>query len=668
VSGWTVPGYTEIKVLGVGGFGAVVLARHDATGTPVAIKFLRQNLLADQGFATMFRAEAVTLGAVDSPYVVRLYEYVEASAGAAIVMELVDGVSLQEIVTRQGKTTPEAALLVLYGSLLGLAAAHAEGVVHRDFKPANVLVNAYGASKLTDFGISARTGSATVPAGSLSYAPPEQFDGGPATPASDVYAATATFYECLTGHPPFRGDTADELIAEHRSASVPLELVPAALQPIVAAGMAKDPGQRQVNAATLAAELRTVAAGTYGADWADRGRSHLGGAAVLLAALWPTGGAASVHGFTAEQVQLSRGAHIAQHAQAAHHPATSTGLHRWHLRHVLHRDRLAHLRATRTARGARTASRASGHLRTATVAVTAAAVIAAGLTVAATSRPPAGPGTAAQSAATYRVAPASAVPAVPAGTAPLYVQGETDLAGRAQFVLYGSPFVSQADVDGGVASAAPGEVARLYAQPFPYTSPSVPVQTITLKPISGGYGYDFKASPTVATRYRVVLLRSATATTPLAASATQTLYVVDYYKYQQIGGYYACTSPVYPNTCSVRYDITAYSPPADLQAAMAAPRHAYVGQALVSTSQPPLRLDPAASISAPRRIADNAYEVTVTLTLAGTRVVELRDFGLCTVATAASNGLGLPADATCGQESIAWGDMSVWGSPLPPIA
>ena len=142
MTGWTVPGYTEIKALGAGGFGAVVLARHDATGTPVAIKFLRPDLLADQGFAAMFRTEAVTLGAVDSPYVVRLYEYVEAPAGAAIVMELVDGVSLREIVTRQGKTTPEAALVVLYGSLLGLAAAHARGVVHRDFKPANVLVNA----------------------------------------------------------------------------------------------------------------------------------------------------------------------------------------------------------------------------------------------------------------------------------------------------------------------------------------------------------------------------------------------------------------------------------------------------------------------------------------------------------------------------------------------
>ena len=120
-------------------------------------------------------------------------------------MELVDGVSLARSSAHQGGTTPEAALVVLQGSLLGLAAAHRHGIVHRDYKPENVLVDGNGDSKLTDFGIAARTGEETLPAGTVMYAPPEQFAGAPASPVGDVYAATATFYECLTGHPPFVG-------------------------------------------------------------------------------------------------------------------------------------------------------------------------------------------------------------------------------------------------------------------------------------------------------------------------------------------------------------------------------------------------------------------------------------------------------------------------------
>src|SRR5580692_7245744 len=183
---WKVPGYTELRALGSGGFGDVVLARHEESGTLVAIKYLHRDLLADPGFAAM-------------------------------LMELVDGCSVREILARQGATTAEAALVVLQGSLLGLAAAHWRGVVHRDYKPENVLVNGNGVSKLTDFGIAARAGDRPIPAGTLAYAPPEQFAGAPASPAGDVYAATATFYECLAGRPPFTGQTTEALLAQHRT-------------------------------------------------------------------------------------------------------------------------------------------------------------------------------------------------------------------------------------------------------------------------------------------------------------------------------------------------------------------------------------------------------------------------------------------------------------------
>ena len=303
---WDVPGYTGLKVLGAGGFGEVVLARHDASGTQVAIKYLRRQLLADPQFAALFRAEAAVLASLDDPNVVRLYEYAESPAGAAIVMELVEGVSLREILSRQGRTTAEAALVVLQGSLLGLAAAHRRGVVHRDYKPENVLIDGAGASKLTDFGIAARSGDQAMAAGTLAYAPPEQFAGGRASPATDVYAATATFYECLTGRPPFDGNTAELLMHQHLTEPVPLEPVPGPLRYLVEAGMAKDPARRPADGTAFVTELRKAASRAYGPDWEDRGRSQLAAAALLLAALWPTGAPAAVHGSTVHRVSLRR--------------------------------------------------------------------------------------------------------------------------------------------------------------------------------------------------------------------------------------------------------------------------------------------------------------------------------------------------------------------------
>jgi serine/threonine protein kinase len=284
---WRVPGYSELRELGSGGFGDVVAARDERTGVLVAIKYLRADLLADPLFTEMFRAEARALAGLDDPNIVRLREYVESAGGAAIVMELVDGVSLREVLARYGATGPEAALVVLHGSLMGLAAAHRAGVVHRDYKPENILIDGHGASKLTDFGLAARSGDRPLPAGTLAYAAPEQLDGQPATPACDVYAATATFYESITGRPPFTGDPA-ELARQHRTQPVPLDPVPEALRPLVAAGMAKQPAARPADATTLASQLEAAATAGYGQDWQDHGRSRLGEAALLLAALWPT--------------------------------------------------------------------------------------------------------------------------------------------------------------------------------------------------------------------------------------------------------------------------------------------------------------------------------------------------------------------------------------------
>ncbi|GAA5055762.1 serine/threonine-protein kinase [Thermocatellispora tengchongensis] len=286
-SAWKVPGFTELRELGAGASGRVVMARHDADGAIVAIKYLSDELLRDMAFVARFRHEARLLELLNSPQVARLYEYIETGQGAAIVMELVDGVSLRALLRSQGPTGPEAALVVLKGALTGLAAAHGAGVVHRDFKPENVIVSDDGTSKLVDFGIAVRAGDGGNASGTPPYMAPEQWTGASASPATDVYAATVVFFECLTGARPFRARNLAVLAHEHQSVPPPVEEVPPPLQELVERGLAKDPGDRPSSAEAFLAELEAVAAGAYGRDWENRGRRRLAALAGLLALQFP---------------------------------------------------------------------------------------------------------------------------------------------------------------------------------------------------------------------------------------------------------------------------------------------------------------------------------------------------------------------------------------------
>ncbi|MEU6429994.1 protein kinase [Microbispora sp. NPDC046973] len=287
MNAWSVPGYREVRELGAGGAGRVVLATYVTTGAYVAIKYLREELRRDRRFLAGFRHEARVMVELNDPNVVRLYEYVEARDGAAIVMELVDGVSLRRILAEHGSTSPEAALVVLKGSLAGLSAAHAAGIVHRDYKPENVLIQADGNSKLSDFGIATPSGSPETPAGTPPYMAPEQWYGGPAGPAADVYAATCVFYECLTGRRPYRADDLTALRMLHRSAPIPAADVPGSVRALVTRGMAKNPVDRPPTARAFIADLETAATAAYGSDWEQRGRRHLAELATLLALTFP---------------------------------------------------------------------------------------------------------------------------------------------------------------------------------------------------------------------------------------------------------------------------------------------------------------------------------------------------------------------------------------------
>ena len=203
-SGRLIAGYRLGAVIGVGGKGIVYEATEVARGLRVALK-----LVPITGPRDIPHREAASIGALDHPNVVRVYQSGEAEGLRFLAMELVDGATLQDRLRRADITIGQA-LGILSVVASALDAAHLAGLVHRDVKPSNILIDRRGKTYLADFGIAQPRQDAArtkVFVGTAAYAAPEQFLGDPVTPASDVYALTAILYECIAGQPPFQEPT-----------------------------------------------------------------------------------------------------------------------------------------------------------------------------------------------------------------------------------------------------------------------------------------------------------------------------------------------------------------------------------------------------------------------------------------------------------------------------
>lgn len=282
---WAVPGYTEDRLLGHGVSGRVVAAVNDANGQRVAIKYLNEDLVRDSEFLGEFRSGTERLISLNAPHVAGVFDYAEQpGAGAAIVTELVEGVSLRRMIARRGPLSAKAALVVFKDSLLGLAAAHSRHVAHRDVKPDNVLIDATGWCTLTDFGIAVQTDKQVPVPGTPEYMAPELWNGAPNFPATDVYAATIMLCESLAGTPPFSGRPA-RLREQHETAPVPLDQYDPPLRDLIAWGLAKYSDRRPPSAWAFAGELDARAADAYGPYWEDEGRRELADRAQELLAL-----------------------------------------------------------------------------------------------------------------------------------------------------------------------------------------------------------------------------------------------------------------------------------------------------------------------------------------------------------------------------------------------
>ncbi|MFF3918638.1 serine/threonine-protein kinase [Streptomyces sp. NPDC001852] len=239
--------------LGRGAMGEVWRAADQLLGRPVAVKLLCAEDAAD---AERFRLEAQTAGRLNHPNVVGMYDFGSHQGRLYLVMELVEGWSLAQDRSLRGVLAPQDAAAVVAQVAAGLAAAHRQGVVHRDVKPANVMLTGDRTAKVADFGIARfadeAAGSLTVTGkilGTADYLAPERALGRPAQPASDVYSLGCVLYELLTGRPPFRGATSLAVVQQHVDAvpPPPVRLRPGTPQPLsdyVLRLLAKDPAHR----------------------------------------------------------------------------------------------------------------------------------------------------------------------------------------------------------------------------------------------------------------------------------------------------------------------------------------------------------------------------------------------------------------------------------------
>jgi tRNA A-37 threonylcarbamoyl transferase component Bud32 len=232
--------------IAVGGMGEVWRGEDIVLGRAVAVKCLKPEYVDDAEFRERFRGEARHAAALSHPGIASIYDYgeqVEPETAAWLVMELVEGEPLSALLHRCGRLSADQTLDIVGQSALGLEAAHAIGVVHRDVKPGNLLVRPDGVVKITDFGIAraadavpiTRTGSVV---GTAYYLSPEQASGGVVTPASDVYSLGVVAYECLAGQRPFPGDNPLAVAAD----------VPAAVRDLVLSALEKDPAKRPAHA------------------------------------------------------------------------------------------------------------------------------------------------------------------------------------------------------------------------------------------------------------------------------------------------------------------------------------------------------------------------------------------------------------------------------------
>ena len=208
------------RLLGRGGMGEVYEAEHTVKEWTVAVKLMSDTFSKDPVFRERMKREARIAGRLQEPHVVPIHDYGEIDGQMYMEMRLIEGIDLDSLLKRYGPLTPPRAVAIITQIASALDAAHAAGVMHRDVKPPNILVTRDDFAYLVDFGIASaisdekltQVGTAV---GTWKYMAPERFSNVEVGHHADIYSLACVLYECLTGSPPFPGDTMPQLVGAH---------------------------------------------------------------------------------------------------------------------------------------------------------------------------------------------------------------------------------------------------------------------------------------------------------------------------------------------------------------------------------------------------------------------------------------------------------------------
>jgi serine/threonine protein kinase len=629
-AGSRIAGYRLEQRIGQGGMAVVFRAHDEQLGRLVALKLLAPALAGDAEFQRRFSRESRTAAAIDHPHIVPVFAAGEADGMLFIAMRYVAGGDVQSLLNREGPLPPGRAAAIISPVASALDAAHRAGLVHRDVKPSNMLMDVLPGRPdhvyLSDFGLSkpvAATSAITLAGavmGTPAYMSPEQIAGKPVDGRTDQYALACSAFELLAGAPPFRRDDPTAMIYAHLSEPPPQltsrrpDLPPEA-DGVFAKALAKAPGDRYASCGQFADALRDA----FGFHPYRRGPTVMSAATdPPIETARPAAPATAQYGG-----QAGEGAATLNSVPGTvDAPATET--------------RIPAVPDAVTAPGQLPVRSGSGHAqppwrRWRRIAVAAAAFIIAAAGLAAALRPGPGP----VSPAAVAISVKSAEPAVSGDARVEYLGGEQ----------------ASAEIYGEIRKAANGEVARLYAQQFPFKNAPTQVSSVILRPAGTTASYEFQVTPTLATRYRVELFQSSAASKPLATSGVATIYVVGFVTSEKIQ---TCSRPV----CQESLEVTYWVPPSALQTEMSKPLYVYFGINLASTLEPPplpqwLMLGAGnGHATAARRISADEFSYTVTFSFQVGGDSLHWAWRACREATEAEDGIGLPGHHGCGDARV----------------